>query len=257
MTQEIKYIHDPRDHNPEAPNEIVPLLIEVFGPGSVADYGCGIGHFLQAFEQRGVKDLRGYDGSWVNQRQLCISTDCFQVRDLEQPLIAEPKFDLVLCLEVAEHLAAQAADVLVDNLISLGDKIIFSAAVPNQGGQFHLNEQPVSYWVEKFNDRGFVFYDVFRERFWDNPRINWWYKQNMFLVMHESIRIERFVFPAPDHYIRQYIHPELLAVHSTNEVYLREQLRTIKSGRLSLQFYLQLLKTKIAGKLTGTKKELL
>lgn len=257
MTQEIKYIHDPKDHNPEAPNEIVPLLLEVFMPGSVVDYGCGLGHFLQAFEQGGVKNLQGYDGGWVDQKQLFISADRFEARDLEQPLIAERRYDLVLCLEVAEHLSAEAADVLIDNLISLGDKIIFSAAVPNQGGQFHLNEQPVSYWVDKFKDKGFVFHDVFRERFWNNAKINWWYKQNMFLVMHESIDPGQFVFPGYDGRIRQYIHPELLAVHAQNAFDLKQKIRAIKTGRLSLRFYLQLFKTKIAGKFTGTKKELL
>ena len=195
----------------------------------------------------------GYDGDWVNHQQLYISPGHFRVTDLEQVLPDGPRADLVLCLEVAEHLSAAAADTLVDNLVHLGDKIIFSAAVPNQGGQFHVNEQAADYWIAKFRARGFVFYDVFRERFWNNPKVNWWYKQNMFLVMHASLSPDNYLFPAYEAGIRQYIHPDLLAVHAQQASELKQQLRRIKSGRLSLRFYLQLLKTKSQPNSTGLK----
>ncbi|HNP23897.1 MAG TPA: methyltransferase domain-containing protein [Panacibacter sp.] len=255
MADTVKYVHDPRDHNLDAPREIVPLLANVFQPRSVVDYGCGLGNFLYVFQECGVADVLGYDGDWVNHQQLYISPGHFRVTDLEQVLPDGPRADLVLCLEVAEHLSAAAADTLVDNLVHLGDKIIFSAAVPNQGGQFHVNEQAADYWIAKFRARGFVFYDVFRERFWNNPKVNWWYKQNMFLVMHASLSPDNYLFPAYEAGIRQYIHPDLLAVHAQQASELKQQLRRIKSGRLSLRFYLQLLKTKIATQFNRPKKQ--
>jgi 2-polyprenyl-3-methyl-5-hydroxy-6-metoxy-1,4-benzoquinol methylase len=65
---------------------------------------------------------------------------------LIQPLDLEKEFDLVVSLEVAEHLPASAADQFVNTLVKHGKKILFSAAIPGQGGQDHLNEQWPDYW---------------------------------------------------------------------------------------------------------------
>jgi hypothetical protein len=51
------------------------------------------------------------------------------------------RFDLALCLEVAEHLPAAAGDSLVRRLASVGARILFSAAIPGQGGRNHVNEK--------------------------------------------------------------------------------------------------------------------
>ena len=246
---EIKYVHLDKDHNLNAPGEIVPYLINIFHPKSVADVGCGLGTFLNVFLENGVNDLLGIDGRWVDKSKLFIPENYFIEKDLEQKFTVDKKFDLVLCLEVAEHLSGQSSDVLVENLTSLSNIIIFSAAIKNQGGQNHINEQPCSYWVEKFKAHGFIFYDVFREVSWNNPRIDWWYKQNMFLVVRDTKDMSIF-FPGKEPMIevREYVHPELLAMYTEQIKIFKQSLKKIKDGKSSPRFYLKLLQKSIYNK---------
>ena len=67
-------------------------------------------------------------------------------------------FDLVISMEVAEHLPAKTADRYVTLLTSLSSVIVVTAAPPGQGGRAgtdHINEQPPFYWMAKFDQRGF------------------------------------------------------------------------------------------------------
>ena len=62
-------------------------------------------------------------------------------RDLAQPLQIDRRFDLALSLEVAEHLPPECGSEFVQTLTDLSSVILFSAAIPFQGGTDHLNEQ--------------------------------------------------------------------------------------------------------------------
>jgi len=90
------------------------------------------------------------------RKHLQIPVQKFVVKNLGSELNLLRKYDLVLCLEVAEHLSPLFAGRLVDNICNHTDTVFFSAATPGQGGYNHLNEQPHSYWVEKFEKRGFA-----------------------------------------------------------------------------------------------------
>ncbi|MBL0272562.1 MAG: class I SAM-dependent methyltransferase [Chitinophagaceae bacterium] len=255
---ENKYIHTSDAHNLVAPGVIVPYLIKIFAPRSVADIGCGLGTFLYVFKQHGVTDIVGVDGSWVKKEQMFISEVEFIEADLEKELQVDRKFDLVLCLEVAEHLREESADIIVKNLISLSNTIVFSAAVPNQGGQNHLNEQEYSYWQSKFAKYGYIFYDIFREQFWNNREINWWYKQNMFLVAHETVSfpeeiLKRKVIGQPI----VYIHPGNLAERVSQIDTVINQAEGFLDGNVSLAIYFIAIKNKFVKsmkKILGLKK---
>lgn len=238
-----KYIHLIKDHNLVAPGEIVPYLVSVFRPGSVVDVGCGLGTFLHVFLTEGVGHVLGIDGNWVDKSKLFIPVNNYLEKDLEHQIILNQKYDLVLCLEVAEHLAESSANILVDNLVALGDIIVFSAAIENQGGQNHINEQPFTYWRDKFHDRGFQIYDVFRNRFWNNPRVDWWYKQNMFLVAKDAVNIENYLPGSkPVTEMFEYVHPDLLAMHVNQAKAFKEDIKKIKQGGHSTFFYWKLFK---------------
>lgn len=183
----VKYHHETGTHNLESPGIIVPYLVEKLKPRSVVDVGCGIGTFLNVFQQQGVSEILGIDGKWVERKQLMIGQDHFLEADLEKPIRLDRTFDLVLCLEVAEHLSPAAADTIVGSLTSLGKIIVFSAATRQQGGQNHINEQEFSYWRKKFEAKGYSVMDCLRPYFWNMSRVQWWYKQNMFLILHHSI----------------------------------------------------------------------
>jgi hypothetical protein len=75
--------------------------------------------------------------------------------NLEHGVLPLGRFDVCLCIEVAEHLSPEAAPRLVEGLTRLSDTIVFSAATPGQGGVGHINEQPHSYWHELFQRCGF------------------------------------------------------------------------------------------------------
>ena len=164
---------------------IVPYLISGLtsegarAPQSVIDIGCGRGVWLRCFVDNGVPVIAGRDGPWTRQDRLLIAPDRFTATDLSQPFAPAQRFDLAMTLEVAEHIDAPQADQFVDNLICLSDTIMFSAAIKGQGGQHHVNEQPLSYWHEKFQTRGYRLYDVIRPQFWLNSDVCWWYRQNI------------------------------------------------------------------------------
>lgn len=168
----------------ESAGRIVSVLSEYLVPGSVLDVGCGTGTFLAALDQAGVADVRGIDGPWLDPATLCIDSGRVSVHDLERPFDLGRRYDLVVSLEVAEHLAPDRADGFVADLVRHGDLILFSAAVPFQGGAGHLNERWPSWWAEKFNGHGFVPADLFRPRLWEDTAVLWWLRQNMLLYVH-------------------------------------------------------------------------
>ncbi len=166
---------------------VVPLLGEWFQPRRVVDVGCGTGAWLAVFLEHGVQEVVGIDGPGVPPEMLAIPADCFQTHDLGQPLDLGRTFDLALCLEVAEHLPAAAASCLVDSLTKLAPWVLFSAALPGQGGTNHLNEQWPDYWAERFEARGFVTIDCLRGKLWREERVCWWYAQNLLLFGEREV----------------------------------------------------------------------
>jgi SAM-dependent methyltransferase len=170
-------------------SEIVPLILEMVRPNSVVDVGCGRGSWLLVFEENGVADFLGVDGDFINRRELVISPEKFWPHDLQKPLYLDREFDLVVSLEVAEHLPESCADTFVETLTRLGSVILFGAAIPHQGGTCHLNCQWPDYWAERFHARGYQVIDAVRKRIWKNERVAVWYSQNTFLyAKNDAIR---------------------------------------------------------------------
>src|SRR5690606_34222821 len=106
--------------------------------------------------------------------------------DLTKKLELNKKYDMAISLEVAEHLPESAADTFVESLTSHASIILFSAAIPQQGGQYHVNEQWPNYWNEKFKKRGFQAFDILRSEFWNNEHVPWWYRQNMVFFVKQG-----------------------------------------------------------------------
>jgi SAM-dependent methyltransferase len=180
------FYHSLRDGSARSARAIVPLLIEFHNPTSVVDVGCGVGTWLSAFREAGVTDVLGIDADEARHAGLAIPQERFVSHNLTTPFIAPRQFDLVLNLEVAEHLPERAAHTLVETLVGLGSKIVFSAAVPHQGGTDHLNCQWPSYWARLFAAHGFSPSVELRARTWSLATVEPWYRQNLVVFAREA-----------------------------------------------------------------------
>jgi SAM-dependent methyltransferase len=160
-------------------------IIKNFYPeiSSVLDVGCGTGTFLSVFQDefQNLKIL-GIEGPWVKSEFFEVDSNEILIWNLANsfPLL-DQRFDLAVCLEVAEHLPIEIADSLVNFLCSSANLVLFSAAIPFQGGVGHVNERWQSYWASIFNKKGFKVKDIIRPLIWKNTEINYWYRQNILI----------------------------------------------------------------------------
>jgi SAM-dependent methyltransferase len=164
---------------------VVPILSGMLPIRSVADFGCGHGAWLSAWQSAGVS-ITGVDGSYVDRRRLLIDPAHFHAADLAEPIDLGRRFDLVQSLEVAEHLSASKAQQFVDTLTAHGSCVLFSAAVPGQGGEHHVNEQPLDYWRAMFRQNGFAAIDCLRPLIVGDAEIEPWYRYNIILYVAED-----------------------------------------------------------------------
>lgn len=177
---------------------ILPIVKSAAPFKTVLDVGCGQGAWGMSIDP---KHYTGIDGDYIKPESLLIQPEQFIAKDLSQKFNLRKKFDLVISLEVAEHLPPDAADTFIDNLCRHSDVILFSAAIPAQGGNNHLNEQWQSYWAEKFFNRGFSLYDFVREQIWNNKDVPYYYRQNTLVFSKRTL--EAYNRPVID-----IVHPE-------------------------------------------------
>ncbi|HTI88590.1 MAG TPA: class I SAM-dependent methyltransferase [Alphaproteobacteria bacterium] len=165
---------------------IVPMVLEHVPARTVCDIGCGTGTWLCVFMNNGVSDVLGVDGDYVPSDYLKIPRTSFYPADLRNTVTIERTFDLAVSLEVAEHLPASRAESFVATLTQLAPVVLFSAAIPNQGGTEHINEQWPDYWEALFAARGFVAVDAIRPVVWEDTSVEWWYRQNTLLYVRKD-----------------------------------------------------------------------
>lgn len=199
---------------------ILPLVRELVPVESVLDVGCGYGAFLAVWAELGVPTRVGVEGDWIAREALLVPPETVRVRNLEAPLDVEGRFDLVTCLEVAEHLSPQRARGFVADLVARAPAVLFSAAIPGQGGTGHVNEQWQDYWVRLFRAQGYEPVDAIRPRIWDDPEVCWWYAQNALLfadwrLIETTPALER-AWSAAQGTPANLVHPRLYAsLHAT------------------------------------------
>jgi hypothetical protein len=163
------------------PNAI-KVLNDHFKPTSVIDVGCANGIHLKAFKDLGVQDLFGIEGtvhwaSYIEENH----GDKYKILDFREPLHPTRTYDLVLCLEVLEHLEKSAARQAVINLISLGSTLCISAN-PSGGGHYHVNPQPRDYWIKLFEKHGVKYQQAESEHLekkFSNIQCSAWFKENL------------------------------------------------------------------------------
>ena len=214
------------DTSPKSAAVIVPMLMGLCTPKSVLDVGCGVGAWLAEFIANGVSDIHGIDTFEPSDASLISGTE-YEQFDLTGGFMVGRSFDLAICLEVGEHLPAASSPALVASLVKAAPVVAFSAAIPGQFGPSHINMQWPSYWRILFEAHGYRQFDPFRARLWDDDRVAWWYRQNIFVYSAHD-------FDVPSDMPECVVHPGLFAdrlretdprVHS-----IREVLRAIPSA---------------------------
>lgn len=134
-------------------DSLVPLLVKQLAPASVVDVGCGAGFWAKALAAHGVSDVYGIT-----------PVDAFP--DLRR------RFDVCLCLEVAQQLPPDAQEALLDACTALSDVVVFSSTPPGVPGA-SPHDRPLPYWADKFWSRGYALDDRLRpliQERWDSPR---------------------------------------------------------------------------------------
>ena len=172
----------------ESARIVAAHIAELLTPRRVIDVGCGLGGWLLALSETGAQEVRGIDGDHVDRSKLHIDPACFTAVDLSRPFRIDGRFDLTICIEVAEHIPHTHSEDLVDALCAAAPVVLFSAALPGQGGNGHVNEQWPEYWSRRFHQRGFRMFDSIRPRIRDEPGVRWWYRQNLVLYANEAGR---------------------------------------------------------------------
>jgi hypothetical protein len=185
---------------------VAAVVQELVQARSVVDVGGGEGWWASAFARLGASAV-----SIDNAALPAAAPGVTHIRrDLRRPFGRELEApDLVLCLEVAEHLEPTVGDHLVGELCALAPVVLFSAAVPGQGGFGHVNEQWPAYWVERFGHHGFRCSGALRWRLWCDDRVESWYRQNLLFATSEPEKYPAlFVTPLADPW--PVVHPATL-----------------------------------------------
>jgi glycosyl transferase family 11/methyltransferase family protein len=188
-----RYYHEISDGSIRSAKIVLGAL--GFEPASVIDVGCGVGEW-----SNGHPDYTGVDYR-IRKEDLLIPPERFVECDLnrEWPEFGRT-FDLCLCLEVAEHLKPSRAEGLIQMLCTHSDRVLFSAAIPNQGGTGHIHENWQSYWGELFKRNGFGAAKK-QPDIRGKADVELWYRQN--IVLYERGAKGKVVdFVLPEYYMQ-------------------------------------------------------
>ena len=219
---------------------VLKEVMRIVNPQSVVDIGCGVGAWLNELSNYGITDILGIDGEYVDRTQLLIAQESFLAADLTRLTSLSKQYDLAICLEVAEHLPKEASKQFVKFLTCSGRFILFSAAIPGQGGVNHVNEQWQDWWAGLFEEFGYRPIDCIRPSVWSDPSVAYCYSQNAFLyATPESLKTAtsgvdfqlrfplRVVHPIQFTQLQQIHDPKNMSFRSSARVLLRVMSRAI------------------------------
>jgi hypothetical protein len=180
----------------QAADVVLGIICKKLTVRSAVDVGCGVGTWLSALNG----DVQGIDGPWVDTTLLKIARSNFLTTDLRNPIRLPKRYDLCISLEVAEHIPAACAQTFVESLTGLSDNVLFSAAIPHQGGTGHVNEQWPSYWSALFHAKGYGCQDFIRPLIWNDRRIPLWYRQNILFFQKHGPHADPLSLAHPELY---------------------------------------------------------
>ena len=135
--------------------DVPPLryLAEKYSPNSVLDIGCGLGAYLLVFKEFADSAVCGVEG--FGDGAALLKPEEFVTADITEGLDLARKFDLVICMEVLEHIDAKYEATVLDGISRHArELILFTAGDENQPGHGHINCRPVDHWLRAWRARG-------------------------------------------------------------------------------------------------------
>lgn len=153
---------------------------------SFVDIGAGAGTWARTASDLGVNDVCAIEGEWIEPVATFVRKELYRYEDASAPISFNRRYDLAVSLEVGEHIGANNAAIFAHNLVKSSDILLFSAAIPGQGGTDHINEQWPNYWVQILASHGYRVFDVIRWMLWDEDTVPFWYRQNLLLFVNEE-----------------------------------------------------------------------
>ena len=145
--------------------KVADRIIEDLHPSTVLDVGCATGYLVAALRDRGVEaygiDASEFAISRVREDIKPFCRVCSALDDL--PCDLPKKYELVITIEVAEHLYEEDSKKFIDNICKYSDQIIFSSTPDDFSEKTHFNVQQSEYWAKRFAENGFIrsiIYDV-------------------------------------------------------------------------------------------------
>ena len=205
--------------------KILGIIKKKFNFKSLVDFGCGTGAWLKSANNLGLSknNIVGIDKYYnVDKKFKFIKENVYNIK-------FKNKFDLAVCVEVAEHIEKNNTPKLVKCLTKASNIIIFSAALPNQSGDGHINCQSQQYWVELFKKHRYECIDFFRPIIWNDNKISDCYKQNMFLYVNKKEALN-FKNKFSVKILHDIAHPSII-----NEHYLNRYRPLSKNAKISLR----------------------
>jgi hypothetical protein len=172
--------------------KILEVLRKHYDFQSVADLGCGRAGWLRVAKSMGIQKVHGYDIPEIDISQREIKENEFTPVDLSEKYSFNQAFDLAISTEVAEHIPVNGTENFIGNLVEAAPVILFSAALPYQGGLGHVNENWVEYWHGFFQERDYHCIDFLRDKLWHDPSIPYYYRQNLLLYVNRD-KLNHFV----------------------------------------------------------------
>ena len=162
---------------------IANAIKEQYSPKSVIEIGCGNGELSKLLSRDSIA-VMAIDGYSTPDFSKDSSVKFFKV-DLNDANAVKnfftsihQKFDVAICMEVAEHLKPEVSGQLIESMTAVSDVVVFSAAVPEQGGDGHINCQNRLFWHKLFEKNHFFLRDTIRARIRKNPKVGRWYALN-------------------------------------------------------------------------------
>lgn len=234
---------------------IAEEIIKQYHPGTIIEFGCGTGDLAKAFAARAVKvvAIDGYsipDFSEYNNIQFT-NVDLNNATATEEFLSKyDSKFDLAISIEVAEHLNPEISASFIQWMTSMADVVIFSAAVPSQDGDGHINCRSRSEWYQFLKQQDFLITDTLRQHFISNTRLGLWHKLNIVDYVHKNSIYARNIDPAVlvDRLIAAETFAASQCFHYLKHTQLRDWALNLQPVKLAVKF--RNMFTRILGKIS-------